>query len=613
MTHSYSMRYYKPSYGANAYFLIFLISVLMSPIFYFLFNNYAPANFMIMGEESEKIYIIRSEETIERLKTIGVDVQGYDSRLKEVKGILADQGYNPNIISENELITLKSTDTLFLIDAIALSDKTTQMIERFVESGGSLVFNYYSGFSGDHGKWRGDEFIRTLTKLSVDPKIHTLAKQQGVFITPKLLSPITGYLKEGPLVSFVYYDDIPLFISPDTMSPDLYLTDWSQFSTPKVMDLPLPIELSGALWHGYYGKGNWIYFNFPSYVLTSSGTDDDKYRSLFQGIVDFTLKGVVAKLHPYLNDIDPVFVSEDTEFRFENAKYFSEMVQRLEIPSTAFCVAMLAERNPEVTKQLAKNPFIELGSHSYSHGEIVGVNENVLNKELIGSKEILENLSKTKIEGFRPPREEIDDEIAKKLVEAGYSYTMEKNKNHLYPTIVRKKIVVISRVGTDDYGYMANHSLDEQKILEEMKREELLLRKLNGIYTLSIHTHLFSDPNNIHLVEKFLSGLKEENEVTFVQGKEITDRVRKVNNIDVSVSVSPENYLVSVINNNPEVVKSATIRLYWPRWGSVQSVTSNTSGVRFLIKHNATDRFSDITLLDLQPRKQLTLLAGYTR
>lgn len=613
MTQSYSMKHYKPSYGSGVYLLTFLIAVLMSPVFYFLFNNYAPANFMIVGEGAEKIYIIRSEETIERLKTIGVDAQGYDSRLKEVKGILADQGYDPNIISEKELITLKSSDTLFLIDAIALSDKTTQIIEKFVESGGSLIFNYYSGYSGDKGAWRGDKFIRTLTKLSVDPKIKTLKKQQGVFLTPKLLSPITGYLKEGPLVTFVYYDDIPLFISPDTMSPDLYLTDWSQFSTPKVMDLSLPIELSGASWHGYYGKGNWVYFNFPSYVLTSSGTDDEKYKSLFRGIVDFTLKGVVATLHPYLNDINPVFISEDTEFRFENAKSFSDLIQRLEIPSTAFCVAMLAERNPDVTKQLAKNPFIELGSHSYSHGEIVGVNENVLNKELIGSKEILENFSKTKIGGFRPPREEIDDEIAKKMVEGGYTYTMEKNKNHLYPTIVRKNIVVISRVGTDDYGYMANHSLDEQKILEQMKREELLLRKLNGIYTLSLHTHLFSDPNNIHLVETFLRGLKEEGAVTFVQGKEITDRVRKVNNIDVSVSLSPENYLVSVINNNPETVKSATIRLYWPRFGSVKSVTSNTSGVRFTIKHNLTDRFSDITLLDLQPRKQLTLLATYTR
>lgn len=599
------------SYQNRALLITILIAILMSPVFYFLFNNYSPANFALSGGTTNNIYLLRSETTINRLKSFGNNGSGYEKQLDEMKTLLSKQGYDVQMIDLEMLKTLKTSDTLFVLDAIAMTSEETASIVRFVEEGGSLIFNQYSGFSGPDGGWRGDAFVREITGLEVDPYINTLKKQTGIFCTPKVFSPLTTQLKSGPLLSFVYYEDIPLFRTPKTMKPDMMYTDWTQYNSPKIDDVHLPSEFSGALWHGSKGKGSWVYFNFPSYVFFSSGADNEKYSALWKGIVRFAIDGVAVRIHPYLSGKNPVFISEDTEFRYENSRYFSEVIKELQVPSTAFCVSMLAERFPEVTRELGENSFLEVGSHSHTHGDLLAENEDGLTRELLGSKQILETLSQSKVTGFRPPREEINDRIAQKLLESGYEYTMEKNKNHLYPTIIRKDLVVISRVGTDDFSFIANHTLDEEALVKTMLNEASFIDALDGIYTLSIHTHLFSDPHNISIVRSILRQLKEKDTTTFRQGRDIAKRIKMVSLIDTSVSISHENYIVSLINNNKITVPEVIIRLYWPRFGNVKSIKADTTGVSFTYLHNSNERYTDITFTDLAPRKQFSLLAAY--
>lgn len=600
-----------PVYGNSVILLTLLVVVVMSPIFYYLFNNYSPSNFAFSSNSANGVYLLKSESTIKRLKDVGVDGLGYEARLAEIKKYLSNQEYDVTMISEEGLENLSSNDTLFVMDAIALNDHEVSMITRFVQNGGSLVFNYYAGFSRPDGSWRGDTLVRDITALTSDAYIHTLKKQSGIFATPKIFSPLSVYLKEGSLLNVVYYDDIPLFRTPSHLKPDMMYTDWTQYAPPVITDVALPSEFSGALWHGSFGKGSWVYFNFSTYVFSSSATDTNKYLSLFQGIGHFAIDGVVARLHPYLNGNNPVFISEDTEFRFENAQGFSNIVRKLKVPGTAFCVSELAERYPAVTRELGENPFIEVGSHSHTHGDLLSLDGERLNLEVVHSKNVLEKLGNVKVTGFRPPREEINDELAKKLIEAGYTYTMEKNKNHLYPSIIRKDLVVISRVGTDDFDFFANHTFDQATIVNKMKQEAAFIDALDGIYTLSVHTHLFSDPRNITVFESILTHLKEKAKTDFRQGSDIAQRVKAVNMIDITVSRSNQNYILSILNNNRNNVSEAVVRLYWPRFGAIQSIKADTTGVKFSSVHHSKERYTDITLYDLEPRKQFSLLALY--
>lgn len=611
MTALLPSKHFSFSYGNRVLLMTFLIAIVMSPVFYFLFNNYSPANFALASGTSNNVYLFHSETTVNRFKSFGNDASGYEKQLNEMKSSLSKQGYNVEIISAEMLKMLKPSDTLFVLDALAMTNDETANIVRFVEEGGSLVFNQYSGFSGPDGSWRGDAFVREISGLQVDHYINTLKKQTGVFCTPKVFSPLTTQLNNGPLLSFVYYDDIPLFRTPKTMTPDMMYTDWTQYNSPSINDIHLPPEFSGALWHGSKGKGCWIYFNFPSYAFFSSGADNEKYSALWQGIVHFAIDGVAVRIHPYVSGKNPVFLSEDTEFRYENSHYFSDVVKELKVPSTAFCVSMLAERFPDVTRELGGNPFLEVGSHSHTHGDLLADDDEGLTREILGSKQILETVSQTKVTGFRPPREEINDKIAQKLLESGYEYAMEKNKNHLYPAIIRKNLVVISRVGTDDFSFIANNTLDEETLVKTMSNEASFIDTLDGIYTLSIHTHLFSDPHNISIVRSILKHLKEKDTTTFRQGRDIARRIKTASLIDTSVSVSHENYIVTLVNNNKVIVPEVLVRLYWPRLGSVKSIKSDTTGVEFTYLHNSDERYTDITFTHLAPRKQFSLLASY--
>ncbi len=598
-------------YGLRTFLYFMAIVAIMSPVFLYLFNNFAAAGFLSDETGVRDAYILRSEETMKRLQSTGGNSDGYEQSLKTVNSIMSDAGYRCKIISESELSNLDAHDTLFVMDALSLSDETLNHIREFVSGGGSLVFNFYSAFNDSHGAWRGDAFVKSITSLSVDPTNPSIKKQEGIFLTPKLLSPLSGYLENGPAVSMVLYDDLPLFKTPDKMMPDAFMTNWSQFATPTVADTPLAKEYAGAVWHGTYGKGNWIYFNFPSYVLQASNTDAPYYAALFKGFADYAIKGVVVRKHPYLTDIQPIFISEDTEFHFENAQGFSQLVEKYKVPVTAFCVAMLAEQNRDVTIALSKNPYVEVASHSYTHGEILGVDDSVITHEITDSKQVLEAITHTKVEGFRPPREEINDAVAVKLVSSGFTYTMEKNHSQLYPKTVRDTLIVIPRIGTDDYGYLTQYSFDEAVILNQMKREQQLLHAMDGVYTLSVHTHLFSDPKNLHLIESFLNDTQHETDATFVQGRDLSQRVREVNKIDVSISLSSQNYLISVRNNNTATIAKATIRVYWPKWGEITTISSDTLGVTFEAKHNQNERYSDITFTNLKPSKQFTLIAKH--
>jgi len=601
----------KIPYGLKMLIYFATIVAIMSPVFLYLFNNFSRAGFMSSETGSQEVYILRSEETIKRLQSTGGNSEGYDQSLKTASSILSDAGYTCKIISESELSDLDAHDTLFVMDALSLSDDTLERIRGFVTGGGSLVFNFYSAFNDPSGNWRGDAFVKSITSLSVDPSTPSLKKQEGVFLTPKLLSPLSGYLESGPAMSMVLYDDLPLFKTPDNLEPDAFMTNWSQFVTPKIGDNPLPQEFAGAVWHGAYGKGNWIYFNFPSYVLQASSAHAPYYTALFKGFADYAIKGAVVRKHPYLTDIQPTFISEDTEFHFENAQGFSDLIQKYKIPVTAFCVAMLAEQNKDVTVALSKNPYIEIASHSYTHGEILGVDDSVITHEITDSKKTLEAITHTTVEGFRPPREEIDDAVAVKLVSGGYTYTMEKNHSQLYPKTVRDTLIVIPRIGTDDYGYLTQHSFDETVILNQMKQEQRLLHAMDGVYTLSVHTHLFSDPKNLHLIESFLRDTQTQTNVTFIQGRDLAQRVREVKKIDVTISLSPKNYLISVRNNNRVIIPKSMIRVYWPKWGAINAITSDTMGVVFTVKHNSKERYSDITFTNLKPSQQFTLIAEH--
>ena len=572
-----------------------------------------PKNFAMLNISKNKLYILKSKETQKVFVKFGIGDEVYLNRLKNFSSFLKDISYQSEIIEDKDIPSLKKGDILILLDTLSLNEKTKKEIKEFLKRGGNLLFNYNVAFSNEKGEFEGDKFLNSITGLKFSKDFNYLQlKKEGGYLTPKLLSPLTSFNENGKRMELLLYDDIPIFKSPKNLSPDVLLTNYTQSQTPLLDDKLTMISLkkAGMVWHGYLGKGKWVYFNFPSYSLTEIKSSVPEYKKLIKGFLHFFENPAVIRKYPYIDTDNVMFISEDTEYKFENLKRFSALSLKYQIPVTAFLVGFLAEKNQNIVEEAAKNPYLEFGSHSYSHKKIVGESDEYIKKETVGSKLLIEKLSGKKVRGFRPPREEIDLKMYKYLNEGEYKYVMEQEKDTLLPYFGYKNIMTIPRHGIDDYVYLINLDWDQKEILEQILKEATILKYLNGIYTLSIHTHLLAYGKNINILEKFFKFLKENPDFKTLNGYQIYKRVLWAKNIDLSYSTTKKNIIVTIHNNNQESVKNFTFNIYPDKTVSLGGIVSEISGVKINYLQNKDGTYT-VTVKELKPDSKLTLFIRY--
>ena len=563
----------KDTYASRLILSILILFALMLGIMYKIQNNISPSEnnaFMVTPSSEKKIYLLSSKASALMYAKNGSSVSEYKNKIKTFSKLLESTGYEVQILPTSKLNSLQKGSILFIIDSPALSNKHKKEIKNFVKNGGKLFFNFTTGFSNENGKYKGDNFVHDITRLKLNSKLGFVSfKGNGsAYMTQKLLSPFSTYLKDGKLIDIILYDKIPFFKSPTNLSPDIYLTGYTQATPPTSRDKNENISdnEAGLGWHGYYGKGKWAYVSFPSYSFYDIQEHKEDFKKILAGIVEYLSKEVITQKYPYIDNKSIVFVSEDTEYKFKNFQKFSNLAREYKIPVTAFIVASLAKQPQykEMIEEIAKNPFVEFASHSTTHKKIVGKSESYIINETENSKTIIDKFAPQKIKGFRPPREELNNLMKKHLSKGGFTYILGANKQYLYPRFDKEEpnLLYIPRHGTDDYSYLVNLDWAQKEIVDQMIKEANFITKLNGIYTLSIHTHLFAYSTNIQIVEKFFSYLKKHPKLKTLNGREIFKRIYQSKNIKQSSHLTGNKLTITIKNENDTAVKNLHIKLF---------------------------------------------------
>ena len=388
------------------------------------------------------------------------------------------------------------------------------------------------------------------------------------------------------------------------------MTNWEIISTPLINNKPIPLENAGTIWHGMHGKGSWIYCSFPLSSFLDMHIND--FSLLILNIINYLHNDISLAKYPYIDTKKAIFISEDTEYKYENMINYAYLAQKYKIDTTLFCVASLAERHKDITREAATLSHIEIGSHSYFHKKIVGENEETVKKEIVYSKEVLEKISNTKVYGFRPPREEIDEKMAYWLKKAGYTYVMEKAKEYLLPKEEIDGLITIPRHGTDDYIYLINLDWNEDKILNRIIFELNFLTTLNALYTLSTHTHLLNYGKNIKVIEKFFKYVSERKDIKTIKGKDLAKRAKLFKNIHLSYTKTFNQIFIEIKNGNYEEVKNFTFRLYWHNLKKIGEIKSEILNIKVEeIQRDNKEKFCDICVQKLKPNSNLTLILPY--
>lgn len=107
------------------------------------------------------------------------------------------------------------------------------------------------------------------------------------------------------------------------------------------------------------------------------------------------------------------------DISLEGSKRILKLLEEEEIRGTFFVTAKFALKYPELVKEISKNN--EIASHGYDHSDEYNCFEKEKCVEILTkSKKILEDISKSKVLGFRAPRmRNVDPEVLKK---AGFVY-----------------------------------------------------------------------------------------------------------------------------------------------------------------------------------------------
>jgi len=586
---------------------IVLLSILSGYVIYQLLPN---INFNLSFISSQKtpyqIKILFSDTTVNLLNNQGLNPEKYKNDIENLKLKFQKNGFNVKIISENQLAFLKKNDILFAPDTYALSNFAKNNIKKFLRNGGNLIFNFRFAYFDENRNFLESSSIEEITNLK--KSIDSIPKKKAIFFIQKRISPLN--MSNVPFrQDLVVYDALPIFHSD--FIPDIVLTNWSMTSTPMIKNRYLSIYDDGIAWHGFYGKGKWFYFSFPTYVFLDM--KNNEFKKIFNNIIHFSKDLVTISSYPFIDKKNAVFVSEDTEYKYPYGYNFATLAKQHDINVTLFAVAKLANQYKDITKKIASYPNCEIGSHSYSHIKIMGAPLATEKKEIIYSKELLEKLTGKPIYGFRPPREEIDDTMEKLIKQAGYIYVMEKSKPFLLPMKRKYGIITIPRLGTDDYTYLIDTDFNKSQILNHIILETNFLTSINGVYTLSVHTHLLSYKSNITVLDKYFTFLNKHKNLNPMKGKDIATKAILAQHISFNYSATTNRIIsLNISNNNNKKVKNITFRLYIPNI-KILSFTPQTLKYKIkIIKYNPQRRYYDLKINKIPPKTTVTIFIKYT-
>ncbi len=601
----------KNLYGLLTFLMMLLFITLSGVVFYqFIpildFSMFSTNPF----HKKSKYIILNSADTKAYMRKNGLSIDNHTKTIDKFRKRLEDNGIETRVTDEEGIAKLSKNSVLIAADVYALSHRHEKMLLDFIKKGGRVLFNFQFAYFYPNGKYRGDRLVKKITGLKSIKRTVTKNPSDGIFMIPKLLSPL-AYKNSKPVrMDLILYDPLPVFKSDKTV-PDMMLSNWAITSTPLLGGSRLALDSAGVAWHGNYGKGSWYYFSFPVYSFLEM-RDEEKFIATAKNALEFLAKRFTVVPYPYLDAEKVIFISEDTEFKYTNLTYYSKLCHKYDINTTLFCVAKLAEKHPDITKEVSDLKGIEMASHGYSHTKIIGEREEKVKKEIAGSKKILEKITGKKVYGFRPPREEIDKLMAETLIDSGYIYTMEHTKDYLLPYYEHRGLITIPRHGTDDYLYFVKQQLNDNSIVENIIYETEMLTRMNILYTLSLHTHLLSEKENLLILENYLKYLKKNKDVTVLNGKSIAMRAKLLSSIALSTSETTGNIIVTIDNRNDREVKNFTFRLYWPNLERVGKVKSEILGLGVYEKMRDNDKkYIDITVPRLSPKSATALFLPY--
>jgi hypothetical protein len=172
------------------------------------------------------------------------------------------------------------------------------------------------------------------------------------------------------------------------------------------------------------------------------------------------------------------------------------------------------------------------------------------------------------VDGLRPPQEQFDVATMSAWLAVGGRYVFGANDSRsvspeLLP-IGHDTLVLIGRVGSDDFAAAAAAHDDAAKTAKLLLDEYARYRALGGLYALSYHSQVLAAPDLVPALAHVARELASDTAVWLATTGEIADWWRVRAQLDARVTQRADGFDVVVRNRGERLVGGAVLRVDLP-------------------------------------------------
>ena len=476
-----------------------------------------------------------------------------DSIVGAWRAVLAGAGADVRIVSAAAARADRSARALVIPSSPCLTVDAREAIDAVVARGGGVIITGLTGIHDGGCRPIGYGLIVGATGAS---RADTLESRAMTYVTLPAGSPLTIDIPPGSRIDLNPGRQVALRVA----RRDAFYSDYSLQPQPAGA-APL---LDAAITHAALNRGRAVYWGFELRDVVSLPWDRALGALLVRNSVAWAAGLPTASIEPWPKGrAAAATIAQDVEASFSNAQYALDSLSAAHVPATFFVTSNLARDYARLTRDLANAG--EIGSHTENHRLLGGLSAKEQRGRLATTQHDLAGMLGRPVDGLRPPQEQFDLATMSAWLATGGRYLFGANDSRSASpellVIGRDTLVLIGRVGSDDFAAVSAARNDAAGTAKVLLAEYARLRALNGLYALSYHSQLLAAPTFVPALAKVARAIAADTGVWLATTGEVAEWWRDRAQIEARVRPREDGFDVTVRNRGERLVGGAVVRI----------------------------------------------------
>jgi peptidoglycan/xylan/chitin deacetylase (PgdA/CDA1 family) len=479
-----------------------------------------------------------------------------DSITSRWSGAVAAAGADVRVLSGAAARADRAARVLVVPASPCLTVDAREAIDAIISRGGGVILTGLTGIDDAGCRPIGFGLIVGSTDAS---RADTLETRAMTYVTIPAGSPLTADIPPGSRIDLDPGRQVALRVrGRDAFYSDYFLQPQPAGGAPL---------LDAAMTRAQLGRGRLVYWGFELRDVVQLPWDQAVAGLLVRNAIAWAAGLPIASLEPWPNGhMAAASIAGDLEASFTNAQYAADSLSASHIRSTFFLTSDLAQRYGRLSRDLANTG--EIGSHTENHRLLGGLPASVQRDRLETTQHDLARLLGLPVDGLRPPQEQFDLATLSAWLSVGGRYVFGANDGRsASPELLRigrDTLVLIGRVGSDDFAAAAATHRDPAKMASLFGAEYERVRALGGVYALSYHSQLLATPRLVPALARMARTIAADSGVWTATLGQIADWWRARAQVETQVRMRGDGFDVTVRNRGERLVRGAVARVHLP-------------------------------------------------